>query len=199
MTSNHKNLYTTGQVAKICKCAPRTVSKWFDAGVIKGYRIPGRDGCDGDRRVPAGELVRFMKKHKIPTQGTEFDRECRVLIVGADAATQGALCSSMSDPDTFRVEAVATAFEAGIAIERLRTNVVIIDTAIGRIETLQIVNAIENDSTHSVALILSLEAGRITTDLREGDKLLNSLTPDETATFVADYIQERNRDDAWTA
>ncbi|MFM7043497.1 MAG: response regulator, partial [Planctomycetaceae bacterium] len=25
-------VFTTGQVAKICKVAPRTVSKWFDSG-----------------------------------------------------------------------------------------------------------------------------------------------------------------------
>ena len=38
-------VFTTGQVAKICKVAPRTVSKWFDSGRLKGYRIP-------DHRLP---------------------------------------------------------------------------------------------------------------------------------------------------
>jgi len=37
-------VFTTGQVAKICKVAPRTVSKWFDSGRLKGYRIPGSPG-----------------------------------------------------------------------------------------------------------------------------------------------------------
>ena len=41
-------VFTTGQVAKICKVAPRTVSKWFDSGRLKGYRIPGSQ----DRRIP---------------------------------------------------------------------------------------------------------------------------------------------------
>ena len=31
-------VFTTGQVAKICKVAPRTVSKWFDSGRLK--RLP---------------------------------------------------------------------------------------------------------------------------------------------------------------
>src|ERR687886_569888 len=34
-----KKVFTTGQVAKICKVAPRTVSKWFDSGRLRGYRI----------------------------------------------------------------------------------------------------------------------------------------------------------------
>jgi len=37
-----KNVLTTGDVAKICHVAPRTVSKWFDNGQLRGYRIPGR-------------------------------------------------------------------------------------------------------------------------------------------------------------
>ena len=43
-----KNVLTTGDVAKICNVAPRTVSKWFDSGQLKGYRIPGSK----DRRIP---------------------------------------------------------------------------------------------------------------------------------------------------
>jgi len=58
-----KDVLTTGDVAKICHVAPRTVSKWFDNGQLKGYRIPGSK----DRRIPVSELVRFMKMHNMPT------------------------------------------------------------------------------------------------------------------------------------
>ena len=51
--------YTVGQVAKIFKVAPRTVSKWFDAGRIKGYRIPGTQ----DRRIPEEYLIKFSNDH----------------------------------------------------------------------------------------------------------------------------------------
>ena len=51
-----KKVFTTGQVAKICKVAPRTVSKWFDSGRLRGYRIPGSQ----DRRIPREHLLRFL-------------------------------------------------------------------------------------------------------------------------------------------
>jgi excisionase family DNA binding protein len=57
-----KNVLTTGDVAKICNVAGRTVSKWFDSGLLKGYRIPGSQ----DRRIPVEEMIRFMKEHNIP-------------------------------------------------------------------------------------------------------------------------------------
>jgi hypothetical protein len=39
-TTKVKDVLTTGEVAKICSVAPRTVSKWFDSGALTGYRIP---------------------------------------------------------------------------------------------------------------------------------------------------------------
>src|SRR4051812_21210164 len=57
-----KKVFTTGQVAKICKVAPRTVSKWFDSGRLRGYRIPGSQ----DRRIPREHLIKFLKEHGMP-------------------------------------------------------------------------------------------------------------------------------------
>lgn len=56
--------FTTGQVAKICKVAPRTVSKWIDSGTLKGYRIPNSQ----DRRVPREHLKAFLVDHDIPSK-----------------------------------------------------------------------------------------------------------------------------------
>jgi len=58
-----KNVLTTGDVARICNVAPRTVSSWFDKGLLSGYRIPG----SSHRRIPVEELIRFMEEHSIPT------------------------------------------------------------------------------------------------------------------------------------
>lgn len=52
-----QNLYTLGQVAKMFAVGPRTATKWFDTGILKGYRIPGSQ----DRRVPAKSIIAFIK------------------------------------------------------------------------------------------------------------------------------------------
>jgi excisionase family DNA binding protein len=57
-----KRVFTTGQVAKICRVAPRTVSQWFDSGKLQGYRIPGHP----DRRIPREALIRFLKENHMP-------------------------------------------------------------------------------------------------------------------------------------
>jgi uncharacterized protein (TIGR02996 family)/excisionase family DNA binding protein len=52
-----RKVFTTGQVAILLRVAPQTVSKWFDAGKLRGYRIPGSQ----DRRIPREHLIRFMR------------------------------------------------------------------------------------------------------------------------------------------
>ena len=73
-------VFTTGQVAKICKVAPRTVSKWFDSGRLRGYRIPGSQ----DRRIPREYLIRFLKEHGMPLGDLEDEAMAKVLIVAQD-------------------------------------------------------------------------------------------------------------------
>ena len=36
-----KNVYTTGEVADICKVSQQTVIRCFDSGKLKGFRVPG--------------------------------------------------------------------------------------------------------------------------------------------------------------
>ena len=55
-------LYTTADVAKICKVCIRTVCMWFDGGHIQGFRIAGSK----HRRIPAVDLEKFMTEHNIP-------------------------------------------------------------------------------------------------------------------------------------
>lgn len=60
--SSIEYVYTTGEVAKICRVAPRTVTKWFDSGRLKGYRLP----MSTDRRIPQTDLLNFMKEYQLP-------------------------------------------------------------------------------------------------------------------------------------
>ena len=58
-----EKVLTTGKVAKICNVATRTVQKWLDEGILKGYKLPNSK----DRRVQVEELVKFMAKYNMPT------------------------------------------------------------------------------------------------------------------------------------
>src|SRR5436190_1996081 len=123
-----KKVFTTGQVAKICKVAPRTVSKWFDSGRLRGYRIPGSQ----DRRIPREHLLRFLKEHGMPLGDLEAEVYHKILVVGADAPLLGSLREQLREGDDFRIETAASGFEAGIRAESFHPDCIVIDLAVGR-------------------------------------------------------------------
>ena len=117
-----KDVLTTGEVASLCKVAPRTVSKWFDSGRLKGYRIPGSK----DRRIPLDQLIRFMKAHDIPLNGLE-PGGTRVLIAEADSDMADLLSSALSKEGGYEVQVARSAFEAGAAAEVFHPHVMLLD------------------------------------------------------------------------
>jgi len=116
-----KNVLTTGDVAKICNVAPRTVSKWFDSGHLKGYRIPGSK----DRRIPVDELNRFMKTHNIPA-ATPADDKIRVLVVDSDVNAAADLAHSLRANADYEVQTVRSNFETGVIAQRFAPHVLLI-------------------------------------------------------------------------
>jgi excisionase family DNA binding protein len=147
-----RKVFTTGQVAKICKVAPRTVSKWFDSGRLRGYRIPGSQ----DRRIPREHLVRFLKEHGMPLGELEAEVYNKVLVIGADAPLQAALRDNLRESDEFRIETAASGFEAGIRAESFHPDCVIIDMALGRIEAGQIAQNLKRSADHASTILVAL-------------------------------------------
>ena len=117
-----KDVLTTGEVARLCNVAPRTVSKWFDSGQLRGYRIPGSK----DRRIPIEQLIRFMKRHGMPLNGLETHR-IRVLIVDDEPDLTDLLQRTLSERTDYQVFTAGSGFEAGALLEQYHPSVVLID------------------------------------------------------------------------
>ncbi len=125
-----KEVLTTGEVAKICNVAPRTVSKWFDSGSLKGYRIPG----SRDRRIPAAELVKFMKTHNIPLEGMSGGRT-RLLIVDDEREVLDTLARVLTEQTNYDIRTAPTAFAAGMECERFKPGVILMDVHLGETQS----------------------------------------------------------------
>jgi len=146
-----KTIFTTGQVAKICKVAPRTVSKWFDSGRLRGYRIPGSQ----DRRIPREHLIRFLKEHGMPLGELEDEALGKILLVGSDASTRLNLNEMISNDD-FKIEIAASGFEAGIQAESIHPDCVVIDFVMGREEALMIAQNLRKNNEFTDTVLIGL-------------------------------------------
>ena len=81
----HGRDFTTGDVARICGVASRTVSKWCDTGALKNYRLPSTGPSDSrDRRIIPRDLLRFVRDNRMVGPERILLSEIRsVLIFGA--------------------------------------------------------------------------------------------------------------------
>ena len=105
MDPKDRAVFTTGEAAKLCNVTIGTVIRWFDAGELKGYKIPG----SRDRRIPRGELIAFMKRHGLPLgeleAGSDGPRRKRLLIVDDEPAIVAILWEVLTE-EGYRVETV---------------------------------------------------------------------------------------------
>jgi two-component system response regulator RpaA len=147
-----KKVFTTGQVAKICQVAPRTVSKWFDSGRLRGYRIPGSQ----DRRIPREALIRFLKENGMPMGNLEEESWHKMLVIGAERLFIDRLKELLPEDDDYKYEVANSGFEAGTAAQSFHPDTIIIDLAMGRSEALQIAQNLRRNPSYEHTLIIAL-------------------------------------------
>jgi excisionase family DNA binding protein len=162
-----KNVLTTGDVAKICHVAPRTVSKWFDNGQLKGYRIPGSK----DRRIPVSELMRFMKTHNIPTSGLSAGK-IRVLIADSNQTAAATLAEALKGKADYDVQVVHSNFETGAIVEKFTPHVLLISLLSSGIDANDVCRVIrsneESQTIKIVALANNLSTSEATALMQKG-------------------------------
>ena len=151
-----KDVLTTGEVAKICNVAPRTVSKWFDSGSLKGYRIPG----SRDRRIPTAELVKFMRAHGIPVEGVNSGRT-RVLIADGEKEVTDTLAKILTEQTSYEVHTATTAFQAGMECERFKPHVLLLDLHMGDNESRMVADHVRRNENLSFTKIVAM-SGKLT-------------------------------------
>jgi len=147
-----KDVFTTGEVARICRVSSRTVAQWFDRGYLKGYRLP----YSNDRRVPVENLIRFLKERGMPLRGLEDYLRYRVLLVSVDATFDRLLRESISKIEDYRLEYASSVFEFGALVATIRPDVIVLDFSLGRRESIEIVRDLRKDDAYAATLIIGL-------------------------------------------
>ncbi len=161
-TTKVKDVLTTGEVAKICSVAPRTVSKWFDSGALHGYRIPGSK----DRRIPLNQLIRFMKQHGMPLNGL-MTGSTRVLIVDDEQDIVEVLEKILEDEAKYEVEVCKGGFQAGVTADKLRPHVILLDMHLATVDAKDVCKQVKNSSDLQLTKVIAM-SGRISDEEAKG-------------------------------
>lgn len=149
-----KDVYTTGDVARLCCVSPRTVSKWFDTGQLRGYRIPGSK----DRRIPRDQLMRFMRTHGIPLKGLEVGIT-RVLLVDDEYEMADLLRASLERDIGYSVQVATNAFEAGMIADSFKPHVILFELNLADGQAAGVLKALKSNSDLAATRVIAMGEG----------------------------------------
>lgn len=117
-----KEVFTTGEAAEVCQVSQQTIIRCFDAGRIRGFRVPG----SRFRRIPREALIQFMKDNEIPLDRLASGKT-RILIVDDDPEIVELFSDALKRDGRFEVRTAASGYDAGIATQEFSPDLIILD------------------------------------------------------------------------
>ena len=141
-----KSVFTTGEVAGLCKLSLQTIIRCFDTGRITGYRVPG----SRFRRIPRESLLKFMRENDIPIpEGLEASLKTRVLIVDDDEELLEMLHEYLGEVEEFELEVARTGFDAGAKTLSFMPDVILLDIMLPDINGKDVLRSIKSNAKTS--------------------------------------------------
>ena len=153
LTVRDKAVFTTGEAAKICKLSQQTIIRCFDSGQLEGFRVPG----SRFRRVPRGNLIKFMRDNNIPMDGFGDDR-FRVLVVDDEPEIVELFVDALEADGRFEVSTAQTGYEAGMLTEKFRPDIVVLDYLLPDINGTAVCRTIRSQPELAGVKILAISA-----------------------------------------
>lgn len=117
-----KSIFTTGEVAEICRISQQTVIRCFDSGKLRGFRVPG----SRFRRIPRESLMEFMQEHQIPVENLSSGKS-KVLVVDDDSEIVDMLVDILTREGRFEVRSASNGFDAGAQTKEFAPDIVLLD------------------------------------------------------------------------
>ena len=165
-TLHDKLVFTTGEAAEICKVSQQTIIRCFDAGRLKGFRVPG----SRFRRIPREELIRFMKQNEIPTDDFSHGKK-RVLVVDDDPQIVELFTDVLGQDERFEVRTASTGYDAGMVTTEFKPDLMILDYMLPDINGNVVCKTVRDNPKHEGMKILIVSG---VVNREEIDDLLHS-------------------------
>jgi excisionase family DNA binding protein len=146
-----KDVYTTGEAAKICKVSQQTIIRCFDSGQLRGFRVPG----SRFRRIPRAELYQFMKDNQIPTDALESGKR-KVLVVDDDVELVELITEVLQRDGRFETRSVNNGFDAGMMVKEYRPELIVLDVMLPDINGREVCQRVRSDSTMDSVRIICI-------------------------------------------
>jgi excisionase family DNA binding protein len=136
-----ENVYTTFQVAALCRVQPSTVIKWANQNLLLTYTTPG-----GHRRIKETDLLNFIKQYRIPVPD-ELQKPVRRVLVVDDEKDIGQLVVRAFRKAAKGVEAewIQDGVEALLSVGKNPPDLIILDVIMPNVDGCRVLATLRSD------------------------------------------------------
>jgi len=120
--ASDKQVFTTGEAAKICNVSQQTIIRCFDSGRLHGFKVPG----SRFRRIPRLELIRFMQQNNMDLSRMGSG-PIQVLVIGLSVAETDAIIRDQSVGHNIQIQHADDAWEAGFFAHKCNPELVLLN------------------------------------------------------------------------
>ncbi len=145
---------STFAIAEMLQVDPGSVANWIDQDRLKAYRTPGRH-----RRVAVEDLLRFLRKQKMPVPPQLDQTPIRVMVVDDEPAIAQLVARSIRQfyPD-FEVMEAYDGFQAGTLLATAHPDLILLDLRMPGLDGYEICQRIKSDEGTKDVEVLAMTA-----------------------------------------
>lgn len=133
-----KEILTTFEAAAICNVSYNTIKNWIKRGLLSAYRTAG-----GHLRIRSGDLEGFSREYGMPLYEKNDSTRRKVLILDNGNSFRAVFDESFGHYiDKIEVHSTADPFEAGVLVEMMKPDLIVINPRVPCINGVKICNHI---------------------------------------------------------
>lgn len=144
--------FTSHEVANLVQVSPSAVLRWIDQGLLPAFRTPG-----GHRRIPAVELVEFLRSHQMPVPGelAQQASKVRLLVVDDEVRYLQSLATLLGLADArLEVDLCDNSVSGLLKVGLTRPDAVLLDAYMPGMDGLEVCRRVKSaEETAHIALI----------------------------------------------
>jgi excisionase family DNA binding protein len=136
-----KELFTTFEIAKLCKVDITTVINWVNAGKLQAYKTPG-----GHRRIRKNDFLKFLKQYNLPVPKELGQDKMTLLIVDDEEELRKMMRRVIQRKwPQFEILEAEDGFKAGKLLAEKKPLFVILDIKLPGIDGIEVCKIIRED------------------------------------------------------
>jgi len=147
---NNKSFYTTGEVSELLHISRATVSRKFDAGILKGKKNPITKG----RLISRDSIIAFAKHYGMQLS-ISGSKKKNVVLLTNDTLVQSLVEKAIRNDKLISLDVISSACEALIISSKEPCNMLIIDEELPDISGVEIIKALRRTGNERDLKIVS--------------------------------------------